>query len=154
MLSEGRKWGVRSVVVEFGVFGAPQFSVQKSQNPFKNRSKSDPRLKTGFGPIWCLANNSARKLHAPSSGLLLATDLAISVATPVGTERSQIAQIAPKWLGESAKGGLGLQSGSAEKVSRTGASPVRTSANLFRTSARDFFCTSAPELQNTFRTLP
>ena len=131
----------------------------------------------------------------------------------MGTERSQIAQIAPKWLGESAKGGLGLQqmnalpeiarsalkitmftvffsvrvwpktfillvasfrrggallklirkhftrshklqSGSAEKVSRTGASPVRTSANLFRTSARDFFCTSAPELQDTFRTLP
>ena len=31
--SEGRKWGVRSVVVEFGVFGAPQFSVQRSQIP-------------------------------------------------------------------------------------------------------------------------
>ena len=27
---EGRKWGVRSVVVEFGVFGAPRFSVQRS----------------------------------------------------------------------------------------------------------------------------
>ena len=76
------------------------------------------------------------------------------LATPVGTERSQIAQITPKWLGESAKGGLGLHSGSAEKVSRTGASPVRTSANLFRTSARDFFCTSALEPQTTFRTLP
>ena len=34
-VSEGRKWGVRSVVVEFGVFGAPRFSVQRSQNPLK-----------------------------------------------------------------------------------------------------------------------
>ena len=33
--SEGRKWGVRSVVVEFGVFGAPRFSVQRSPNPLK-----------------------------------------------------------------------------------------------------------------------
>ena len=33
--SEGRKWGVRSVVVEFAVFGAPRFSVQKPQNPLK-----------------------------------------------------------------------------------------------------------------------
>ena len=33
--SEGRKWGVRSVVVEFGVFGAPRFSIQRSQNPLK-----------------------------------------------------------------------------------------------------------------------
>ena len=31
----GRKWGVRYVVVEFGVFGAPRFSVQRSQNPLK-----------------------------------------------------------------------------------------------------------------------
>ena len=77
-----------------------------------------------------------------------------SLATPVGTERSQIAQIAPKWLGESAKGRLGLRCGSGEKVSRTGASLVRTGPNLFRTSARDFFCTSAPEPQTTFRTLP
>ena len=30
--SEGRKWGVRSVVVGSGVFGAPQFSVQRSPN--------------------------------------------------------------------------------------------------------------------------
>ena len=30
--SEGREWGVGSVVVEFGVFGAPRFSVQRSQN--------------------------------------------------------------------------------------------------------------------------
>ena len=30
-----RKWGVRSVVVEFGVFGAPRFSVQRSQNPLE-----------------------------------------------------------------------------------------------------------------------
>ena len=29
--SEGRKWGVRSVVVEFGVFGAPRFSIQRPQ---------------------------------------------------------------------------------------------------------------------------
>ena len=34
-VSEGRKSGVRSVVVEFGVFGAPRFSVQRSQNPLK-----------------------------------------------------------------------------------------------------------------------
>ena len=33
--SEGREWGVASVVVGFGVFGAPQFSVQRSQNPSK-----------------------------------------------------------------------------------------------------------------------
>ena len=33
--SEGREWGVGSVVVEFGVFGAPRFSVQRSQNPLK-----------------------------------------------------------------------------------------------------------------------
>ena len=30
--SEGCKWGVRSVVVEFGDFGAPRFSVQRSPN--------------------------------------------------------------------------------------------------------------------------
>ena len=30
ILSEGRKWGVRSVVVGLGVFGAPHFSVQRS----------------------------------------------------------------------------------------------------------------------------
>ena len=33
--SEGHKWGLRSVVVEFGVFGAPRFSVQRPQNPLK-----------------------------------------------------------------------------------------------------------------------
>ena len=33
--SEGREWGVGSVVVEFGVFGAPRFSVQSSPKPFK-----------------------------------------------------------------------------------------------------------------------
>ena len=33
--AEGRKWGVRSVVVEFGAFGAPRFSVQRPQNPLK-----------------------------------------------------------------------------------------------------------------------
>ena len=41
-ISEGRKWGVRSVVVEFGVFGAPRFSVQRSQDP----------LKKVFGDLW------------------------------------------------------------------------------------------------------
>ena len=33
--SEGRKWGVRSVVVDFRVLGAPRFSVQTPQNPLK-----------------------------------------------------------------------------------------------------------------------
>ena len=32
--SEGREWGVGSVVVEFGVFGAPRFSVQRPQNTY------------------------------------------------------------------------------------------------------------------------
>ena len=35
--SEGRKWGVRSVVVEIGVFGAPRFSVQRSPNTYFER---------------------------------------------------------------------------------------------------------------------
>ena len=34
IISEGRKWGVRSVVVEFGVFGAPRFSVQRFPNTY------------------------------------------------------------------------------------------------------------------------
>ena len=34
LLSEGRKWGVRSVVVGFGVFGSPRFSVQRSPNTY------------------------------------------------------------------------------------------------------------------------
>ena len=29
------KWGVRFIVVEFGIFGAPRFSVQRSPNPLK-----------------------------------------------------------------------------------------------------------------------
>ena len=33
VFSEGRKWGVRSVVVGFGVFGVPRFSVQRSPTP-------------------------------------------------------------------------------------------------------------------------
>ena len=41
-LSEGREWGVGSVVVEFGVFGAPLFSVQRSQST---------RFK-GFWDLW------------------------------------------------------------------------------------------------------
>ena len=40
-------------------------------------------------------------------------------------------------LGETAKGRLGLRCGSSEKVSCTGASPVCTNANLFRTKTRD-----------------
>ena len=35
VIPEGREWGVGSVVVGFGVFGAPQFSVQRPENPFK-----------------------------------------------------------------------------------------------------------------------
>ena len=31
-LQKKKEWGVGSVVVEFGVFGAPRFSVQRSQN--------------------------------------------------------------------------------------------------------------------------
>ena len=77
-----------------------------------------------------------------------------NVANPVGTERSEIAQIAAKCLGESAKGGLELRCGSAEKVSCTGAKEVCTGANRACTGARDFFCTSAPEPQTTFSTLP
>ena len=77
-----------------------------------------------------------------------------SIATPAGTERSQIAQIVPKWLWESAKSGLELRCGSAEKVSCTGAREVCTGANKTCTGARDFFRTSAPELQTTFSTLP
>ena len=56
-------------------------------------------------------------------------------ATAVGTERSQIAQIAPKWVGESAKGRLELWCGSAETslalvqkrfaLVRTALAPVR-----------------------------
>ena len=42
---------------------------------------------------------------------------------------------------------LGLRCWSPEKVSRTGARPVRTGATLFRTSARDFFCSSAESLK-------
>ena len=34
LLPEGRKRGVRSVVVGFGVFGAPRFSVQRSPNTY------------------------------------------------------------------------------------------------------------------------
>ena len=34
LLTTLRKWGVRSVVVGFGVFGAPQFSVQRSPNTY------------------------------------------------------------------------------------------------------------------------
>ena len=33
-MSEGRAWGVGSVVEGFGVFGAPRFSVQRSQNAY------------------------------------------------------------------------------------------------------------------------
>ena len=35
MISEGREWAVGSVVVDFPVFGAPRFSVHRTQNPLK-----------------------------------------------------------------------------------------------------------------------
>ena len=35
--SEGREWGVRSVVVQFDAFGAPRFSVQRSQMTYFKR---------------------------------------------------------------------------------------------------------------------
>ena len=57
-------------------------------------------------------------------------------------------------IGESAKGGLELRCGSAEKVSCTGAKEVCTSANRACTGARDSFRTSVPEPQTTFSTLP
>ena len=53
--SEGRKWGVRSVVVEFGVFGAPRFSVQKSQSP----------LEIGIWDLWT-ENRGAPKTPNPT----------------------------------------------------------------------------------------
>ena len=34
-ISEGRGWGVGSVVIGFRIFGAPRFTVQRSQKPFK-----------------------------------------------------------------------------------------------------------------------
>ena len=34
VLSEGREWGVGSVVVDFRVFGAPRFSVQRSKDAY------------------------------------------------------------------------------------------------------------------------
>ena len=43
-VSEGREWGVGSVVVEFGVFGAPRFSVQRSQNPLSG-TQNEPKPK-------------------------------------------------------------------------------------------------------------
>ena len=51
----GRKWGVRSVVVEFGIFGAPRFSVQRSQN----------FLKLVFGNLWT-ENRGAPKTPNPT----------------------------------------------------------------------------------------
>ena len=72
-------------------------------------------------------------------------------ATPIGTERSQSPQIAQKWLGESAKGCLGLRCEIAEKVSCIGAKKVCTGANRACTGARDLlFDTFAPEPQTTF----
>ena len=49
------------------------------------------------------------------------------IATPGSTERSQIPQIAPKWLGESAEGRLGVQKkcfAMVRALLRTNASPV------------------------------
>ena len=45
--SEGREWGVGSVVVEFGVFGAPRFSVQRSQNTCLIKGLGTPDGKSG-----------------------------------------------------------------------------------------------------------
>ena len=57
--SEGRKWGVRSVVVGSGVFGAPRFSVQRSEIPiFK-----------GFWDLW------TEKRGAPKTPKSTTTDL-------------------------------------------------------------------------------
>ena len=67
---ESRKWGVRSLVVEIGVFGAPRFSVQRSQNP----------LQKAFGDLWTehwgAPNSTTTDLTPhlrPSDGLLLSS---------------------------------------------------------------------------------
>ena len=54
--SEGREWGVGSVVVGFGVFGAPRFSVQRPKNAcFK-----------GFWYLWT-ENRGAPKMPNPTA---------------------------------------------------------------------------------------
>ena len=58
----GPQMGVRSVVVEYGVFGAPRFSVQRSQNPLKIG------ISTVFGDVWIFGdlwteNRGAPKRH-------------------------------------------------------------------------------------------
>ena len=44
--SEGREWGVGSVVVEFGVFGARRFSIRRSPN-LENKCFGPSGLKIG-----------------------------------------------------------------------------------------------------------
>ena len=84
-----------------------------------------------------LNSEEGRIYKSPSDRYVPNSSLA-KIAVPAGTERSQIPQIAPKWLGESAKGRLRLRCGSAEKVSCTGAKEVRTGASRACTGARDF----------------
>ena len=54
--SEGREWGVGSVVVGFLVFGVPRFSLQRSQNP----------LKQEFCDLWT-ENRGAPKTRNPTT---------------------------------------------------------------------------------------
>ena len=78
VFSEGRKWGVRSIVVEFGVFGAPRFSVQRSPNPLKigiwgpldwksGRPKNAKSYHDGsdppFAALWCLKTQTIPNPH-------------------------------------------------------------------------------------------
>ena len=60
LISEGRKWGVRSVVVEFGVFGKPRFSVQ--------RSPKHPILK-GFWDLWTVNRGSPKTPNSTTTDL-------------------------------------------------------------------------------------
>ena len=57
--SEGRKWGVRTVVVAFGVFGAPRFSVQRSPNTY---------LK-GFWDLWTENRGAPKTPNATTTDL-------------------------------------------------------------------------------------
>ena len=55
--SEGREWGVGSVVVEFAVFGAPWFSVQRSQNTYFK----------GFWDLWTENGGTPPKKPNPTT---------------------------------------------------------------------------------------
>ena len=54
--SEGREWGVGSVVVGFRVFGAPRFSVKRPQNTYFK----------GFGDPWT-EKRAAPKTRNPTT---------------------------------------------------------------------------------------